>query len=71
MTTELPFVASPQPAGNVGFDISLAQRNAELAKLGITPIWFEKERYEFVESILRLAKNELRHRGGGSSVSCG
>ena len=41
----------------------IAQRNAELAKLGITPIWFEKERYEFVESILRLAKNELRHRG--------
>lgn len=41
----------------------IAQRNAELAKLGITPIWFEKERYEFVESILGLAKNELRHRG--------
>lgn len=41
----------------------IAQRNAELAKLGITPIWFEKERYEVVESILRLAKNELRHRG--------
>lgn len=41
----------------------LAQRNAELAKLGITPIWFEKERYEYVESILRLAKSELRHRG--------
>lgn len=41
----------------------IARRNAELAKLGITPIWFEKERYEVVESILRLAKNELRHRG--------
>lgn len=41
----------------------IAQRNAELAKLGITPIWFEKARYEFVESILRLAKNELQHRG--------
>ena len=41
----------------------IAQRNAELAKLGITPIWFEKEHYEFVESILGLAKNELRHRG--------
>lgn len=40
----------------------IAQRNAELAKLGITPIWFEKERYELVESMLRLAKNELRHR---------
>lgn len=41
----------------------IAQRNSELARLGITPIWFEKDRYEFVESILRLAKNELRHRG--------
>lgn len=41
----------------------VAQRNAELAKLGITPIWFEKGRYELVESILSLAKNELRHRG--------
>ncbi|MFW5396134.1 MAG: SIR2-like protein [Candidatus Accumulibacter regalis] len=41
----------------------IAQRNAELAKLGITPIWFEKGRYELVESMLSLAKNELRHRG--------
>lgn len=41
---------------------AIAQRNAELAKLGITPIWFEKERYELVENILGLAKNELRHR---------
>lgn len=40
----------------------IAQRNAELAKLGITPIWFEKDRYELVESILGLAKNELRYR---------
>lgn len=41
----------------------IAQRNAELARLGITPIWFEKGRYELVESLLSLAKNELRHRG--------
>lgn len=41
----------------------IAQRNAELLRLGITPIWFEKGRYELVESILSLAKNELRHRG--------
>lgn len=41
----------------------IAQRNAELRNLGITPIWFEKERYELVENILSLAKNELRHRG--------
>lgn len=40
----------------------IARRNAELAKLGITPIWFEKGRYELVESLLSLAKNELRHR---------
>lgn len=47
----------------------IAQRNAELAKLGITPIWFEKERYELVESILGLAKNELRHRGVAPQVA--
>lgn len=41
----------------------IAQRNAELAELGITPIWFEKGRYQLVESLLSLAKNELRHRG--------
>lgn len=41
----------------------IARRNAELAKLGITPIWFEKGRYELVENLLSLAKNELRHRG--------
>ena len=31
--------------------------------MGITPIWFEKAHFEFVESVLSLAKNELRHRG--------
>jgi NAD-dependent SIR2 family protein deacetylase len=41
----------------------IAQRNAELAKLGITPIWFENGCYELVEGLLSLAKNELRHRG--------
>lgn len=44
----------------------IAHRNAELAKLGITPIWFEKKRYELVEKILRLAKNELLRRGAVS-----
>ncbi len=38
-------------------------RNAHLASLGITPIWFEKGCFDYVESILRLAKNELRYRG--------
>ena len=41
----------------------LVERNAYLAKLGITAIWFEKGCFDYVESILRLAKNELRYRG--------
>jgi NAD-dependent SIR2 family protein deacetylase len=40
----------------------LVERNAHLAKLGITAIWFEKGSFDYVESILRLAKNELRYR---------
>ncbi len=42
---------------------ALATRNAYLLQLGITPIWFEKERYESIENILRLAKSELSYRG--------
>jgi len=41
----------------------LADRNAYLARLGITAIWFEKERFDFIESLLRVTKNELRYRG--------
>ena len=41
----------------------LADRNAFLAKLGITAIWFEKGCFDYIESMLRLAKNELRYRG--------
>ncbi|MAY01826.1 MAG: hypothetical protein CMQ38_02465 [Gammaproteobacteria bacterium] len=41
----------------------LVERNAELTSLGITPIWFEKGQFDFVEGILRLARNELRYRG--------
>lgn len=41
----------------------LATRNSHLAGLGITAIWFEKEQYDYVESILRLAKSELSYRG--------
>jgi len=44
-------------------EIELVERNAQLAKLGITAIWFEKGCYDYVESILRLAKNELRYQG--------
>lgn len=42
---------------------ALADRNEYLARLGITAIWFEKERFDFIESLLSVAKNELRYRG--------
>lgn len=41
----------------------LVERNARLASFGITAIWFEKGRFDYVDNILRLAKNELRYRG--------
>lgn len=41
---------------------ALSDRNAYLANLGITGIWFEKGQYEYVEGMLRLARNELRYR---------
>ncbi|MFZ4107074.1 SIR2 family NAD-dependent protein deacylase [Flavobacterium sp.] len=44
-------------------EVELANRNAYLLSFGITPIWFPKSSYEFVEQILRLAKNEMRYRG--------
>jgi NAD-dependent SIR2 family protein deacetylase len=40
----------------------LVQRNAELLKLGITAIWYEKGRHDKVEAILNLAKNELNYK---------
>ena len=40
----------------------LTDRNAFLANLGITGIWFEKGQFECVEGMLRLARNELRYR---------
>ena len=42
----------------LGVDLKQVESNkaAELAKLGITPIWFEKGRYELVENLLCLAK---------------
>ena len=33
------------------------------ANLGITAIWFEKGQFDYVEGMLRLARNELRYRG--------
>lgn len=41
---------------------ALRSRNAFLAGLGLTGIWFETKRYECVEGILRLARNELAYR---------
>lgn len=38
-------------------------RNAYLLRFGITPIWFPKGGYDYIEQILRLAKNEMRYRG--------
>jgi hypothetical protein len=40
----------------------LRSRNEFLARHGLTGIWFETKRYECIESILRLAQNELAYR---------
>lgn len=40
----------------------IPDRNDYLLRLGITPIWFEADRFEFVEGLLRLARNEMRYR---------
>jgi hypothetical protein len=42
---------------------ALIDRNAYLLGLGITGIWFEKGEFEYVEAVLRLARNELRYKG--------
>lgn len=41
----------------------LTKRNGYLLNFGITPIWFPKDSYEYIEQILRLARNEMRYRG--------
>ncbi|OGT19930.1 MAG: hypothetical protein A2V90_07355 [Gammaproteobacteria bacterium RBG_16_57_12] len=41
----------------------LVARNEYLARLGITGIWFEKGQFEYVEGMLKLARNELRYKG--------
>jgi NAD-dependent SIR2 family protein deacetylase len=43
-------------------EVELTNRNAYLANIGITPIWFEQEQFEYVEHILQLAVNELRYK---------
>lgn len=40
----------------------LVQRNSELTRLGITPIWYPKGQHELVTDILRHAKSELNFR---------
>lgn len=41
----------------------LTKRNGYLLSFGITPIWFPKDSYDYIEQILRLARNEMRYRG--------
>jgi len=48
---------------------ALIDRNAYLANLGITGIWFEKGLFEYVEQMLRLARNELRYRRSHSGAA--
>ncbi len=47
-------------------ETELVERNAFLTSLGITGIWFEKNHFDCVELILRLAHNELRYRVSAS-----
>lgn len=44
-------------------EAELVHRNAYLLSFGITPIWFPNRSYEYIEQILRLARNEMRYRG--------
>lgn len=44
-------------------EAELIARNAYLLKYGITPIWFPTNSYEYIEQILRLARNEMKYRG--------
>jgi hypothetical protein len=53
------FLIEPAPST----EQNLVARNAYLAALGITGIWFEKDRYDYVVDMLRLMRNELRYRG--------
>jgi NAD-dependent SIR2 family protein deacetylase len=47
----------------------LVHRNAFLAELGITGIWFEQGAFDYIDKILSLARDELRHRGFTPGVS--
>jgi hypothetical protein len=68
------FCAVRQQAGNAEFPQhfsfeqacdnpeTMAERNAMLESPGITAIWFEKDRFDLVERLLELARDELNHR---------
>lgn len=43
-------------------EATLIARNQYLLRIGVTPIWFPAGEFNFVEGILRLARNELRFR---------
>lgn len=45
-----------------GDEAALIARNEYLLRIGVTPIWFPAGEFDFVEGILRLARNELRFR---------
>jgi NAD-dependent SIR2 family protein deacetylase len=44
-------------------ETELTARNSYLLSFGITPIWFPNSCYDFIEQMLRLARNEMRYRG--------
>ncbi|HUQ38391.1 MAG TPA: SIR2 family protein [Aestuariivirga sp.] len=43
-------------------EAALIARNQYMLGIGVTPIWFPAGKFDFVEGILRLARNELRFR---------
>lgn len=45
-----------------GDEAALIARNEYLLRIGVTPIWFPAGDFDFVEGILRLARNELHFR---------
>lgn len=45
-----------------GDEAALIARNAALLRIGVTPIWFPAGAFEFIEEILRLARNEMLSR---------
>ncbi len=47
-----------------GSEEELVERNAELLRLGITAIWYERGQYDLVEAILKHARNEVTYLQG-------